>query len=504
MLAKIYTGTLIGLRMALIEVEVDVARGERNIQIVGLPDPAIKEAKERILSAFRNTGISLGTGRKIINLAPADIPKSGPSYDLPMAVGLLISKGVLDIGLTKSKFFVGELALDGSVRSVKGVLAMVEAAAKLGFEEIYVPHENIMEGSFIPGANVLGVKSLKHLIEHFNGISTIQKTDSNKFIFENSQVKSNYDLLHVKGQAKARRALEIAAAGGHNLLFSGVPGSGKTYMARCLPTILPKMTVEESIEVTRIYSIAGKLQDKVPLMAMRPFRTPHHTASQVSMVGGGSNPKPGEVSLAHLGVLFLDEFPEFERSTLEVLRQPIEDGTVTISRAMATIEYPAKFQLVAAMNPCPCGYLGDPNKECTCTEYQRQLYKKRVSGPIIDRIDLKVQVYKVRYDEISSTLPAESSFDVMKRVQNARNIQNERFSLTVGGTNSQMSNIEVRKHIRLSKQSSMLLRRAVESFGLTARGYFRTLKVARTIADLEGSIHVGSKHIAEALSFRIS
>lgn len=502
MLAKIYTATLIGLEAKIIEVEVDVSRGERNINIVGLPDTAVKESKERILSAFRNSSVTLGPGRKIVNLAPADIPKSGPSYDLPIAVGLLVSRGIMSIDDTKDKLFLGELSLDGRVRPVGGVLAIVEAASKIGFREFFVPYQNAKEAGIVKNIRVFPVKRFDQVLEHFKG-NLIDEFRYKSEIPTNEKV-CRYDLLHVRGQIQARRALEIAAAGGHNLLLSGVPGSGKTFIAKCLPSILPKLSFEESVEVTRIYSVAGLTDPNFPLIRNRPFRTPHHTSSQVSIVGGGTNPRPGEVSLAHRGVLFLDEFPEFERRTLEVLRQPIEDRVVTISRARATVQYPADFQIVAAMNPCQCGYLGDPKKECICTEFQRQQYNKKISGPILDRIDLRVSVYKVNFDEIHSSVLSESSSDVASRVQNARQVQASRYKNFGIVANSQMSNENVKKFVDLDASSKALLKRAVDEFDLSMRGYFRVLKVARTIADLSCANVVCSAHVAEALSYRIN
>ncbi len=504
MLAKVFTATLIGLDAKIIEVEVDVARGERKINIVGLADKAVQEAKDRMLSAFRNIDISLGPGLKIINLAPANIHKIGPAYDLPMAIGLLVATSKLQKFDYKDKFFIGELALDGRLRPVNGVLPIVDSMKKQGFREFFVPFQNAKEASLVRDVKVFGVKKLKDVLDHFNNKPiTAFKLQENEKLFDDEY---EFDLIHVKGQIKAKRALEISAAGAHNLLLSGVPGSGKTYLAKIFPSILPEMTFEESIEVTRIYSIAGQLKTDTPLIRKRPFRSPHHTASQIALVGGGSFPKPGEISLAHRGVLFLDEFPEFDSKALEVLRQPLEDKFVSIARASGTIVFPANFQLLAAMNPCKCGYYGDPNRQCTCSEHERNKYKRKISGPVMDRIDLQIYVPKVKYEKLVSTVKPESSEIVRARVQQARDIQLKRFkemNLNIF-SNSEMSQKTIYEIIKLKKSSKKILKHAVTKFNLSARSYFRILKVARTIADLGGEGEILDDHILEALSFRIS
>lgn len=513
MIAKVYTATLIGLEAKIIEVEVDITRGERKISIVGLPDKAVQEAKSRIISAFRNSDITLGPGHKVINLAPADIPKIGPSYDLPMALGLCSACKELDNFDPRKKLFIGELALDGRLRSVNGVLAIVDSARRQGFEEVFVPSVNAYEASLIKDIKVFPAESFQQVADHF-GKRSIQRLKPEGIKYDTVLYSS--DFKHIKGQFHAKRALEIAAAGGHNLLFSGVPGSGKTYLARTFPSILPRMTFEESIEVTRIYSVAGRLKESEPFIQTRPFRSPHHTASQISLVGGGSYPKPGEISLAHRGVLFLDELPEFDPKTLEVLRQPMEDEIITIARASGTITYPANFQLIAAMNPCKCGFLGDPDKECICTENEKMRYSRRISGPIMDRIDLHVNVPKVKYRKLVSTGKIEQSEVVRRRVQSARNLQLERFekkpsspvsrvmgSDVVPMNNSQMPQQDIYKFISLDRATKKLLRKAVERFSLSARSYFKVLKVSRTIADLLEEDEVKKEHVAEALSFRI-
>ncbi len=504
MLAKIFTATLIGLDAKIIEVEVDIARGERKINIVGLADKAVQEAKDRILASFRNNDISLGPGVKVINLAPANIHKIGPIYDLPMAIGLLLATKKLNRFNNKDKIFIGELALDGKIRPVTGILPLVDSCKRKGFREFYVPAQNAKEASIIKGIKVFAIENIKDVINHFNQkplniYKFNQKDEIYNEIYE-------HDLSHLKGQIKAKRALEIAATGAHNLLLSGVPGSGKTYLAKIFPSILPEMTFEESIEVTRIYSIAGELKNDTPLITKRPFRSPHHTASQIALVGGGSHPRPGEISLAHRGVLFLDEFPEFDAKALEVLRQPMEDKVVRIARASGTVTFPANFQLLAAMNPCKCGYFGDPDKSCTCTEHDRNKYQRKISGPILDRIDLQVNVPKVKYEKLISTEKLESSKSVRKRVQVARNFQLERFKKSQINiySNSEMSQKIIYQSIKLTPSSKKLIKDAVKKFSLSARSYFRILKVARTIADLEQKAQIKDEHLLEALSFRIN
>lgn len=504
MFNKVFAPTLLGMEAKVIEVEVDIARGERKISIIGLPDKAIQEAKDRILSAFRNSNIELGPGHKIINLAPADIPKTGPAYDLPMAVGLLIASGRIKKDPGTSSLFTGELSLDGSVKPIKGLLATLDSIKKLGFKTIYIPEANIKEAQLIDKIETIPVKNLNQLVKHFeiDPISPVRYSPA----LVVSRKKLKYDMIHVKGQKMVKRALTIAAAGGHNILLSGVPGSGKTYLSKMLPTIMPALTLQESIEITKIHSIAGILNDSSPLITERPFRSPHHTCSQVSLVGGGSFPRPGEISLAHNGILFLDELTEFNLKTLEVLRQPLEDKVINISRANGSCTFPANFQLVAAMNPCKCGFLGDPDKDCICSPSERIKYKKKISGPILDRIDMHVWVPKVKNSELLAETGGSSSQEIQQIVSKARAIQLDRFKNARYPiySNANMGQEEIKKYIHLESNSTSLLKQAIEKFNLSARSYYRVLKVARTIADIESSDHLEQKHIAEALSFRFS
>jgi magnesium chelatase family protein len=500
-LSKLYTATLVGLDCKIIEAELDYRKGDFHFAIVGLADKSVQEAKDRVPSALRSSGAAFVPMRIIVNLAPAELHKSGPSYDLPLAMAFLIASDQIQIE-PEGKIFIGELALDGRLRPVKGVLPITDAVKKLGFKEIYLPLENANEGSLVTGIDVYGVESLKDIMNHFNGVKLLKPYVNSKEI---SEVKEKYkfDLSQVKGQEYAKRALEIAAAGSHNILFSGVPGSGKTMISRTLPSILPLMELEESLEVTRIYSVAGLTSREKPMVKVRPFRSPHHTSSQVALVGGGAYPKPGEISLAHRGVLFLDEFPEFSSQALEALRQPLEDRVVTISRAQGTLSFPANFILAAAMNPCKCGYKGDPDKSCTCNPLEVIKYQKKISGPILDRIDLLVRVQKVENNKLLGEAGAESSESVKKRVQQARDIQVERFKNTGIFSNSDMTQKDIEKFVKLDEESTDILNLAVSKLNLSARSYFRVLRVARTIADLFGEPDVQKKHIAEGLGFRV-
>jgi magnesium chelatase family protein len=501
MLSKLYTVALVGLDCKIVEVEVDYKKGQTYFSIVGLADKSIQEAKDRIPSAIRNTGAEYIPVRIIMNLAPAELTKSGPHYDLPLAIGYLIASDQLNFD-PRDKLFLGELALDGRLRPVHGILPIVDAVKRKGFKEVYLPSENANEASLVQGIDIYALDNLKQLVDHFQGIRELTPfvPDNNESFFEN-EVK--FDLEQVKGQETAKRALEIAASGGHNILMSGVPGSGKTMLSRCLPGILPEMTIEESLEVTRVHSVAGLTSNKNPLVRSRPFRTPHHTSSQVALVGGGAVPRPGEISLAHRGILFLDEFPEFSSQSLEALRQPLEDKVVTISRASGTLTFPANFILIAAMNPCKCGYRGDPIKQCTCTSIEVQRYQKRISGPILDRIDLLMSVAKVEHDKLFANTKAESSEIVRARVQKARNIQLERFKGQNIFSNSEMSQKDIEKYIQVDASTKTLLTLAVQRMNLSARSYFRILKVSRTIADLDGCEKVSQDHVAEALSYRV-
>ena len=503
MSSKILSSAIIGLSGALVEVEVDVLSNSlHNMTIVGLPDTAIKESRDRVSSAIKNSGFKppYQCGRITVNLAPADLPKTSSIYDMPIAIGVLVATGQLNFD-SKNKIFIGELALDGRVRAVNGILPICLFAKEIGIEQIYIPYENLKEASVVEGIDIYGVKNLSELGKHLVGINEIVPTKHTD-IYKNIKKNNSFDMKYIKGHEHAKRALEIAASGGHNVLFNGPPGSGKTLLARTFSSILPKLSKKEILDVTRIYSVAGLLDKDNSLILNRPFRTPHHSASAVSLIGGGTVPKPGEISLAHRGVLFLDEFGEFPRVVLENLRQPLEDKIVTISRARGTVVFPAHFMLVAAMNPCPCGYATDSEKDCTCTPVQIVNYRKKISGPILDRIDMHIEVPRVKLDKLEDNSESESSHVIRKRVEIAREIQAQRFKNEDIFTNSEMRVEHIKKYIKLNDESRELLASAVSKFNFSARTYHRILKLSRTIADLDGSENILSTHIAEAIQFR--
>lgn len=502
MVSKLYTAALQGLNCKIVEVEVDYRKAGSYMAIVGLADKSVQEAKDRIPSAIRSSGAEYLPVRVVMNLAPAELNKSGPSYDLPLAVGYLIASDQL-IFDPSDKLFIGELALDGRVRPVSGILPITDSAKKLGFREIYLPSANANEASLIKGVKILPIDNLKDIIEHFNGSIEIQEHE-HRIDSKSSKAQNEYDFSQVQGQEQAKRVLEIAAAGGHNVLMSGVPGSGKTLLSRCFPTILPKMQTEESLEVTRIYSVSGLLDKNKSLIDVRPFRTPHHTSSQVALVGGGGQIKPGEISLSHRGVLFLDEFPEFSSKALEALRQPLEDKVVTISRASGSFTFPANFTLIAAMNPCKCGFKGDPTKQCTCSSLEVKRYIKKISGPILDRIDLLINVPKVEKEKLFDGSEKESSEKIRERVEDARSLQIERYK-DLGNifSNGDLSQKAIKEFIKIDEETKDILKLAVTKMDLSARSYFRLLKVSRTIADLEGSKSIKKDHVIEALGYRV-
>lgn len=501
MLSKINSCAVIGLDCEAVEVELDISPGLGNITVVGLPDTAVQESKERVRAAIKNSGFEYPTTRITINLAPADIKKAGPAYDLPIAIGMLKASKQLNLNLDDS-LFVGELSLDGKLRHTNGILPIAIYAKQKKYKKLYVPKVNEYEASLIDGLDIIPVENLLQLFEHLNGSKIIEAVMVHDLEEEKEEENFSVDFAYIKGQEHIKRALEIAASGGHNVILSGPPGTGKTLLARAVPTILPKMTKEEALEVTKIYSIAGLLPTDKPIIKKRPFRTPHHSATAPSLVGGGQFPRPGEISLAHRGVLFLDELPEFPRGVLENLRQPLEDGVITIGRAQGTLVFPAKFSLIASMNPCPCGYASDPDRDCSCSASQIIKYQKKISGPLLDRIDLHVEVPRIKFEKLSSDDLAESSTSIRKRVEIARKVQQKRFENKKIITNSEMSSQDVKDFCKINEQTLELLKSAVSQFQLSARSYYKILKLARTIADLEEKSEIESSHIAEALQYR--
>ncbi|MBW1696515.1 MAG: YifB family Mg chelatase-like AAA ATPase [Deltaproteobacteria bacterium] len=502
MLAKVLSSAVSGIDAYIVEVEVDITNGLPTFTTVGLPEAAVKESKERVKSAIKNSGYTFPDDRITVNLAPADIKKEGTGFDMPIALGILTANRVISQKIVSGYLFLGELSLDGRVKPVRGSLPMALAAKEAGYLGIVVPADNGCEASVVRGISVYPVKTLSQAVAFLCGEIVLEPAKTDISAVFNHENRSEVDFSEVMGQEHAKRALEIAAAGGHNLIMIGPPGSGKTMLARRLPSILPPISFEEAIETTKVFSVVGMLGKDQALITQRPFRAPHHTISDAGLIGGGHVPRPGEVSLAHNGVLFLDELPEFKKHVLEVLRQPLEDMMVTISRASTTLTYPSSFMLVAAMNPCPCGYYSDPKHACTCSFGQIHRYRSKISGPLMDRIDIHVEVPAVPYKDLRKEGVAESSESIRSRVTAARRVQAKRFAKTKIHCNAQMGSRHIKKHCQVDDASAELLESAIDKLGLSARAYNRILKIARTISDLEGAADIQSSHIAEAIQYR--